>query len=271
MKPLLIFLLISCFTIAQESNYERIHLISVDNLDTIIQGEWYLTNTEISNGFSFDTSKLLVDKRIDHFVVGENQLTIYPDTTERFYVGSPASFNYTWSYDTLFESNYLDLFNSSKKKKEKIGSYEVLNITKDEFVLRSSNHLNQGLDRVFFTIKYTYKRKGVDELWSRLEGKWYHCASSWVHIGLASRDTSRLTFTRASQTDCSQDSTHTDIEFYRSTSEQMCSISQHTKYDGVFYSSRIELSPNNAHIYFDGREYEILLLSEDELVIVLTK
>lgn len=280
MKVLLFFVIVLFFqvSIAQSPSLESGQVFSSSELSSKLQGDWYLSETEFVDGYGNDTdsSSFFSNKNENKKIVFKDDiLKVFPDSTTRFYSGGARNYKFNLVYDSVYKANFLKVFTISKKNSKELESYEIIKCGYDELILKSYNYLNNALDEASFSIYYVYRRNEVDSILSNINGYWYHCSTDSKSIGLDSKDTSEITFTRIKNDSlCGEYDHRLELNFHRMHYNNQCYISSFTKYHGVAYIMNFMLDPGDNLLYFNSDKYiayDILTLNRDELKISLNK
>lgn len=269
MKQLLIILFFSNSVWTQINCHNSILPSNLGELDELLQGSWILTSTSFSEDYFLDTSSFkLNEKRIHHIDFQNEIVTVFPDTVERYYIGPTTTFEYSLKYDTLFNEHQLDLFYGKKRKtKFKRSTYKIIELNRDKLVLESFHYVNRGLDRISYALRYTYRREGVEELITQLNGVWNNCSDSANYFGIKILDTDEITFSKVASSQCEDNAVQTTIDFHLDDQNQSCLVSSWKQFIGGAFIGCVEVDPGQMELYFSGLSYKILLITEDQLVL----
>lgn len=281
MKVILFFLplLFVETSIAQLPSLNLEQHITTSELSSLLQGDWYLNETEFVDGHGRDTDSsrfFSYEYENRKIVFKEDLLKVFPDSTARFYSGRVRNFKFRLDYDSISNANQLKVFSIRKRKSEELESYEIIKCEYDELVFKTTKYLNTTLDQAMFSIYTVYRRKGVDSILNIINGYWYHCSTDYYSLGYDSTNISEITFTRKKNDSlCGEHDHRLELNFHRKHYEKQCSISSFTKYTGAAYRMNFMLDPENntLYLYRSGEllAYDILTLNRDELKIALNR
>ena len=158
MRLFLLFLLIAQTSFSQTSVGPK---ESVALLESLMQGEWYLSETEITepHNYSNDSSQVVLNQQMDPKLEFNNDsLRIYPDASNSFY-GGIREYEYLVQENPALASHSIFVITGRKRSPQLLESYEVIRCTGDELVLRSFQSINKAQDVIDLTVIYTYQRE----------------------------------------------------------------------------------------------------------------
>ena len=159
MRLFLLFLLIAQTSFSQTSVEQE---ESVALLDSLIQGEWYLSETEITEprNYSSDSSQFTLNQQMDPKLEFNNDsLKIYPDASNQLFGNGIRGYEYLVQENASLASHSIFVSTGRKRSPQLLESYEVIKCTGDELVLRSLQSINKAQDVIDLTVIYTYQRK----------------------------------------------------------------------------------------------------------------
>lgn len=278
MKIILFFLLALLVetSIAQKSSLASGESLSTAELKSKVQGDWYLSEIELVDGYSIsaDSNRYFSAQKENRKIVFEDDcLTIFPDSTKRFYTAyQQKKYHFDIEYDSIYQSNFLKVF-ASKKKSNELESYEIIRCGIDELILKSTHKLNNTLELARFSVYSVYRRENIDSLLSMLEGNWYHCSSDYHGFGFDTTDYSEITFHR-NEIDslCSDYDLKIELNFYRMQHDHYCAILSYSKFIGTMFDINFMLDPKNMTLYMGKNNYiiyDLITLNQNELKLTL--
>ncbi len=198
MKVLVFILMFSQFASSQRLVFEKPFNVDYFKMDSIILGDWSLFKVDLYNDYYFfdDTNKSSKLKN-GHQKLRFTTDSIFttPDHMERYYIRH-NNYSYKIEYDSIYQANYIKLFQGKKKKQKELTSYEIIKCTIDELIIKSYLYLNQGLDMNPLSIIYSY-RKDIDSTLSPelLSGNWYYSSTKYFDL-YSSDDSTTFHFSR---------------------------------------------------------------------------
>ena len=273
MKLYLFFFLFSQLSFGQIHDVNPNQFDDIGQLDSLLQGDWYLSETEIVDGYGYqqDSNRFFSSKYNNRKITFDgNILKAYPDTTLRFYTGGIRDYLFKLEYDSIYQASFLEVINGSKRKKQEIESYEVVKCTGDELILKSYKYLNSAIDLTSISVYYTYRRESVDSLLSMLKGKWFFCSQEYRSFGISADDPSKVVFKR--ETICDENDNYLELNFHRRQYDNICSVWGHNNVIGGAYELPFMIEPKNNLLLFGKDElivYEIINVNESELILLL--
>lgn len=159
MRLLFLFLLIAQASFSQMNSGDN----STRLIDSLMQGEWYLSQTKISdpNNYFKDSSQIVLNQGIDPKIEFSNDsLKLYADEANIIYGNGIRGFQYVVEENSSFASHSIFVSIGKKVNPQLLESFEVISCTEEELVLRSFQSINDAQNVIDFTIVSTYQRKG---------------------------------------------------------------------------------------------------------------
>jgi hypothetical protein len=171
-------------------------------------------------------------------------------------------------------SNYLKLYSSEREENYlKRESYEIINCTIDELIIKSSQYLNNGLDYTSISIVYTFRKNGVTDLLKEISGNWFYC-SDRSNSFMSENDTLTYEFIRTSNDSiCQKSDNHVDLEFIRENYENVVNVALYGEYMGVYAKTKFSVDPINNLVYLRTKNktlvYNFKLAKKEKLILSL--
>lgn len=277
MKLIIVFLLISPTLLAQNNVRNAMH--DIESFRTLIKGDWQLAQVEIVDRYNIfsDTNRFISQETHNKKItITSDSIYNHRDTTLRYYVHN-RNYSYTIQYDSIMRSNYLKLYSSGKRRKLlEEESYEIINCTIDELVIKSYQILNNGLDYKSISLLYTYRKNGVTDLLKEISGDWFYC-SDRSNSFMTENDTLTYEFIRTSNDSiCQKSDNHVDLEFTRENYENVVNLSLYGEYVGVYGKTKFSIDPINNLIYLRTNKtnnetlvYNFKLAKKEKLILSL--
>lgn len=256
-------------------NNVRNGMLYHEQIDSLIKGDWYLTQSDIIDGYNItsDTNRY-TSQRSQNKKITFTSDSIYNhrDSTLRYYVRN-QNFSYLIQYDSLMRENNLKLYSGRKRKLHEVESYEIVKCSINELIIKSYQFLNDGLDYTSMSIVYTYRKVGVTDLLNEISGGWY-CCSNQRNSFLNETDSITYEFKRTSNDSvCMKSDNHIDLEFKRENYENMVNFQFHDEYSGVQGKLKYSIDTKNNLIYFMTKNetlvYNYKVLNNEKLILSL--
>lgn len=170
-KNILFFVSFS-FSLSFAQTYQKGIALTNVPPDSLIQGNWYLTQTAIFDSYNIysDSNKFTLEERANREItITADSLILPRDNSLRYYIRQ-QNYTYQIEFDSLVSVYNLKLLTGKRKKIREVASYEIIKCSTEELVIKSYQFLHNGLDYSSFSIVYTYRRKGVRNLFEEIKG-----------------------------------------------------------------------------------------------------
>ena len=273
MKLILVFLLITPTIFSQ--NNDRNAMFNNQLFDSLIIGDWQLAKVEIVDGYNVisDTNRFESQaSRIKKITITSDSIYNHRDTTLRYYIRN-RNYSYKIKYDSIMRSNYLKLYSGKGRKLHEEDSYEIIACSIDEFVIKSYQFLNNGLDYTSISIVYTFRKNEISDLFERIKGNWFYC-SNQINSFMTDNDSLTYEFMRAPiDSVCRKSENHVDLEFKRVDYKNKVEISEYDKHSCIIQETQFSISPINNLMYIIGFNksfvYNFELVNNEKLILSL--